>query len=80
MIKKQSILKMIRVIGLMYSISYMIVITFTWIFANSKGYTYFSAGEPILAIKYFEWIFAFVSICTCSNSLKKEIDKKITPK
>jgi len=37
-------------------ISYMVVILFTWVFVNFKGYVYFSAGEPVLSIKYLEWV------------------------
>ena len=67
-------LKIVRIIGLMALISYMIVILFTWIFANLQGYMYFSAGEPVLSIKYPEWILGFIGIFVAVDYLHREID------
>ena len=67
-------LKIVRIIGLMALISYMIVILFTWIFANYQGYMYFSAGEPVLSIKYPEWILGFIGIFVAIDYLHREID------
>jgi hypothetical protein len=67
-------LKIVRIIGLMALISYMIVILFTWIFANLQGYMYFSAGEPILSIKYPEWILGFIGIFVAIDYLNREIN------
>jgi len=67
-------LKFVRIIGLMALISYMIVILFTWIFANLQGYMYFSAGEPLLSIKYPEWILGFIGIFVAVDYLHREID------
>lgn len=67
-------LKIVRIIGLMALISYMIVILFTWIFANYQGYMYFSAGEPVLSIKYPEWILGFIGIFVAIDYLNREIN------
>lgn len=69
--------KIIRVFGLMALISYMIVILFTWIFANMEGYMYFSAGEPVLYIKYPEWILGFIGIFVAVDYLHKELNENI---
>jgi len=67
-------LKIVRIIGLMALISYMIVILFTWIFANMQGYMYFSAGEPVLSIKYPEWILGFIGIFVALDYLHRELN------
>lgn len=67
-------LKFVRIIGLMALISYMIVILFTWIFANLQGYMYFSAGEPVLSIKYPEWILGFIGIFVAFDYLQRELN------
>ena len=67
-------LKFVRIIGLMALISYMIVILFTWIFANLQGYMYFSAGEPVLSIKYPEWILGFIGIFVAFDYLHRELN------
>jgi hypothetical protein len=69
-----NLVKNIRILGLMALISYMIVILFTWIFANIEGYIYFSAGEPVLFIKYLEWILGLLGIFVAVNYLKKELN------
>jgi hypothetical protein len=55
------LMKIVRIMGLMALISYIAVILFTWIYANSAGHIYFSAGEPSLTIKYSEWILGFMA-------------------
>jgi hypothetical protein len=72
-----NIVKIIRLLGLMALISYMIVILFTWIFANMEGYMYFSAGEPVLYIKYPEWILGFIGIFVAVDYLHRELNKNI---
>ncbi len=67
-------LRIVRIIGLMALISYMIVILFTWIFANLQGYMYFSAGEPVLSIKYPEWILGFIGIFVALDYLHRELN------
>jgi len=57
-------LKCIRVVGLMAVFSYTLVILISWGYANYSGYMYFSAGEPVLSIKYFEWILGIIGIFT----------------
>ena len=54
-------IKIVRIMGLMALISYIAVILFTWIYANSAGHIYFSAGEPSSWIKYSEWILGFMA-------------------
>ncbi len=66
-------IKIVRILGLMALISYMIVILFTWIYANSEGYVYFSAGEPELFIKYTEWALGFIGIFVAVDFLKIEL-------
>lgn len=58
-------------------ISYMIVILFTWVFANIEGYEYFSAGEPVLSIKYLEWMLGLLGIFVAVSYLKKELNEYI---
>jgi hypothetical protein len=70
-----NIIKIIRIVGLMALISYMMVIIFTWMFANIEGYVYFSAGEPVLSIKYLEWILGLVGIFVAVNYLQKELNE-----
>jgi len=66
--------KIIRVLGLLALISYMIVILFTWISANMQGYESFSAGEPVLSIKYPEWALGFLGIFVAIDYLLKELN------
>lgn len=68
-----NIFKNIRILGLMSLISYMIVVLFTWIFANMNGFAYFSAGEPDLFIKYTEWILGIIGILVAAYYLLKEL-------
>lgn len=70
-----NLVKNIRILGLMALISYMIVILFTWAFANIEGYVYFSAGEPVLLIKYLEWVLGLLGIFVAVNYLKKELNE-----
>ncbi|NJD78060.1 MAG: hypothetical protein FIB08_13380 [Candidatus Methanoperedens sp.] len=66
--------RLIRILGLMALISYMVVILFTWMYANLEGYVYFSAGEPELYIKYSEWALGFIGILVAADFLKKELE------
>lgn len=59
----------IRIIGLMALLSYMIVILCTWIYANLRGFIYFSAGEPDLFIKYSEWVLGIIGIIVAVDYL-----------
>jgi hypothetical protein len=68
------IFRTVRILGLMSVISYMIVILFTWIYANLTGYVYFSAGEPVLLIKYPEWALGLIGISVAIDCLRKELD------
>lgn len=70
-----NLVKNVRILGLMALISYMIVILFTWMFANIEGYVYFSAGEPVLSIKYLEWVLGFLGIFVAANYLQKELNE-----
>jgi hypothetical protein len=47
------------------------------VFANIEGYVYFSAGEPVLSIKYLEWILGSVGIFVAVNYLQKELNEYI---
>lgn len=67
------LVKILRIIGLMALISYMIVILFTWMYANMEGFMYFSAGEPVLSIKYPEWILGFLGIFVATDYLHREL-------
>ncbi len=73
-IKVSTILRLLRILGLMAVLSYMIVILFTWIYANHLGYVYFSAGEPVSLIKYPEWVLGFIGIIAVASALRREID------
>ncbi|MCX9083554.1 MAG: hypothetical protein OIN87_02010 [Candidatus Methanoperedens sp.] len=70
-----NIIKTFRILGLMALISYMTVIIFTWMFANIEGYVYFSAGEPVLSIKYLEWLLGLLGIIVAVNYLQKELNE-----
>jgi hypothetical protein len=72
-IKLSAIVRIIRIIGLMALISYMVVILYTWIYANLNGSVYFNAGEPVLRIKYFEWALGFVGIIIAIDYLRREL-------
>ena len=76
-IAKSSSIKILRILGLMALISYMIVILYTWIFANLGGYVYFSAGEPVLSIKYIEWMLGFLGIFVATYYLHKELNNDV---
>ncbi len=67
------VIEVARILGLVALISYMIVILFTWIYANLEGKVYFLAGEPILFIKYSEWALGLVGILVGVDCLRKEI-------
>ncbi len=73
MMNFSEITKIIRIIGLMALISYMVVILFTWVYANLGGYVYFQAGEPMQAIKYSEWALGITGIFVAFEGLLKEI-------
>jgi hypothetical protein len=72
--KVSTIFPLLRILGLMAVLSYMIVILFTWIYANHQGYVYFSAGEPITLIKYPEWVLGFLGILVTASVLRRELD------
>ena len=71
---KALIFSLLRILGLMAVLSYMIIILFIWIYANHQGYVYFSAGEPMSLIKYLEWIMGFLGIIVIASVLRKELD------
>lgn len=75
-IKIHTIIRLLRIVGLMAVLSYMIVILFTWIYANHQGYVYFSAGEPVSLIKYPEWMLGFLGIIATASVLKRELDSQ----
>ena len=70
------ILKMIRILGLIALISYIGVILAIWINANLGGYVYFSAGEPMLIIKYAEWGLGFIGLSVATSFLCRELRDK----
>ena len=72
--KFSTIIPLLRILGLMAVMSYMIVILLTWIYANHQGYVYFSAGEPLSLIKYSEWVLGFLGILATASVLRKELD------
>lgn len=73
-IKISTILYLLRILGLMAVLSYMIVILFTWMYANHQGYVYFSAGEPVSLIKYPEWALGILGILVTASVLRRELD------
>ena len=76
-IKISTILRMLNILGLMAVLSYMIVILFTWMYANFQGYVYFSAGEPVSLIKYPEWALGILGILVTASILRRELDQRI---
>jgi hypothetical protein len=73
-IKVSTIIRLFKILGLMAVLSYMIVILFTWMYANYQGYVYFSAGEPVSFIKYPEWVLGLLGILTTARVLRMELD------
>ncbi len=69
-----------RALGLMTVMSYTAVVMITWIYANMRGYLYFSAGEPVLLIKYTEWGLGFLGLFACVDMLRYEINNKAAEK
>ncbi len=69
-----------RALGLCTVMSYTAVVMVTWISANLHGYLYFSAGEPVLLIKYAEWGLGFLGIFACVDMLRAEVDNKAAEK
>ncbi len=67
------IMKLVRILGLMVIISYMIAILFVWISANIDGYAYFSAGEPELRIRYLEWALGVLGILVAVYYFREEL-------
>lgn len=63
------IVKQVRIFGLMALISYMIVVLFTWIYANMQGFIYFSAGIPEPEIKYIVWVLGFLGFIVAIDYL-----------
>jgi len=63
----------IRRIGLMGSISALVVLLFTWMSATVGGFTYFIAGEPVKWIMYCEWILIAYGIIVLFGYLRKEL-------
>jgi hypothetical protein len=74
-IKSSTIFHLLRILGLMAVLSYMIVILFTWAYANHQGYVYFSAGEPVSLIKYPEWALGILGILATASILRRELDR-----
>lgn len=70
------ILKITRILGLIALISYIGVILAIWINANLGGYVYFSAGEPMLIIKYAEWGLGLIGLFVATNFLCRELRDK----
>ncbi len=70
------LLKITRILGLIALISYIGVILAIWINANLGGYVYFSAGEPMLIIKYAEWGLGFIGLSVAANFLRRELRDK----
>lgn len=69
----QLLIKIIRILGLISLVSYILVFISTWMLANMEGYIYFSGGEPSLMIKYSEWILGFLGIIVASHYLLMEL-------
>jgi len=74
-VNNSNLVKNVRILGLMSLISYMIVILFTWVYANIEGNVYFSAGEPVMSIKYIEWMLGILGIFVAANYLQKELNE-----
>jgi len=64
----------LNLVGLMAAISIILVLLATWIRADTLGFTYFSAGEPAVTIKYAEWLLMGCSLFVLSGYFKREID------
>ncbi len=71
------IFRLLKILGLISVLSYMIVILFTWMYANHMGYVYFSAGEPVSFIKYPEWILGIIGILAIASDLRNEMNARL---
>lgn len=67
-----------RVFGLLSLFSWVVVIMGLWIYANLHGYTYFSGGEPLWYVKWFEWFAGAVGIVTAVDYLWAELRGSLT--
>lgn len=67
------VIRIVRILGLLALISYIVVILSTWIYANKEGFIYFSAGETSLKIKYSEWILGFLGFFVAIDYLLMEL-------
>jgi len=65
----------LKLLGYLTAISFLSVHIATWMYANHLGFTYFSAGEPILIIKYAEWGLGITSTSILTGCTIEEIGK-----
>ena len=66
-------IRIVRILGLMALISYILVILLTWIEATEDGFIYFTAGEPSTKIRYSEWILGFLGFFVAIYYLLMEL-------
>ena len=70
-------MKLIRILGLMTALSYMLCILYTWILAELNGFVYFSAGEPEPMIRYAEWILGVISTIVIISEIKIKLNTPV---
>ncbi len=66
----------IKILGLASSMSFIVVILYTWMLAETNGYTYFTAGEPHDIIRNVEWFLGMLGLSMLIVVTKEEIDAK----
>ena len=74
---KQKLLLIFEIIGLSFTLSYLIIILFIWIVSNLYGYEIVKFSEENLIIKYIEWFGGFAGIFVVTGTLKIKIIKII---
>jgi hypothetical protein len=75
---RYNILWKIKILGLITCVAFMVVILYTWILAETKGYTYFSAGEPHDIIRNVEWFLGMLGLSMLIVVTRKELDEITT--
>lgn len=61
----------IRIFGIYSALAFIITILITWWSWEIAGFTYFKAGEPNTALRYFEYCLGIISISVLFYELKQ---------
>jgi hypothetical protein len=67
--------KKLRIFGLVCALSYVVVVLLTWAYMDIQGYKFVVVSEPIIAIKYTEWLMGGLSIGVLLSYLIDEVNR-----